>query len=187
MFNKTINPKRLIFILVCLTTLLLTVSACSSDSDSSSSNSSTIDKFGMILVGPRDDKGWSQAHFEGGQAIEEAIGAEMIVADFINPADSPNTTVAQVAADMIDQGAKLIFATSDDMKDGILEAASSHPDVSMVWSTGDSAFKDGKAYKPELENLGNVMGQMEFGKYMAGCAAASESKTGNIGFLGPTN
>ena len=29
------------------------------------------------------------------------------------------------------------------------------------------------------------MGQMEFGKYMAGCAAASESKSGNIGFLGP--
>ena len=23
-------------------------------------------KFGLILVGPRDDKGWSQAHFEGG-------------------------------------------------------------------------------------------------------------------------
>ena len=185
LIDKTINPKRLIFILVCLTTLLLAVSACSSDSDSSSSNSSSIDKFGMILVGPRDDKGWSQAHFEGGEAIENAIGAEMIVADFINPADSPNTTVAQVAADMIDQGAKLIFATSDDMKDGILEAAASHPDVSMVWSTGDSAFKDGKAYKPELENLANVMGQMEFGKYMAGCAAASESKSGNIGFLGP--
>ena len=39
----------------------------------------------------------------------------------------------------------------------------------MIWSTGDSAFADGKGYKPELENLGNVMGQMEFGKYMAGC------------------
>ena len=48
-----------------------------------------IKKFGMILVGPRDDKGWSQAHFEGGAYIEEKLGAEMIVADFINPADSP--------------------------------------------------------------------------------------------------
>ena len=54
-------------------------------------------KFGMILVGPRDDKGWSQAHYEGGEYIEEIAGAEMIVADMINPADSPNLTVDQVA------------------------------------------------------------------------------------------
>ncbi len=80
-------------------------------------------KFGMILVGPRDDKGWSQAHYEGGEYIEEIAGAEMIVADMINPADSPNLTVDQVASDMIDEGAQLIFATSDDMKDGILAAA----------------------------------------------------------------
>ena len=30
-------------------------------------------KFGMILVGPKDDKGWSQAHFEGGEYIEEIL------------------------------------------------------------------------------------------------------------------
>ena len=144
-----------------------------------------IKKFGMILVGPRDDKGWSQAHFEGGAYIEEKLGAEMIVADFINPADSPNTTVEQVAADMIDQGAELIFATSDDMKDGILAAAEAHPDVAMIWSSGDSAWADGKAHLPNLKNLGNIMPQMEYGKYLAGCAAALESKSGNIGFLGP--
>ena len=55
---------------------------------------------------------------------EKAMGAEMIVADFINPADSPNTTVAQVKVDMIDQGAKLIFATSDDMKDKYIRGSS---------------------------------------------------------------
>ena len=146
---------------------------------------SDIKKFGMILVGPRDDKGWSQAHFEGGAYIEEKLGAEMIVADFINPADSPNTTVEQVALDMIDQGAELIIATSDDMKDGILAAAEAHPEVPMIWSSGDSAWADGKAYMPNLTNLGNIMPQMEYGKYLAGCAAALESKSGNIGFLGP--
>ena len=51
----------------------------------------------------------------------------MIVADFINPADSPNLTVDQVASDMIDEGAQLIIATSDDMKDGILVAAEMYP------------------------------------------------------------
>ncbi|MBK90026.1 MAG: BMP family ABC transporter substrate-binding protein [Chloroflexi bacterium] len=142
-------------------------------------------KFGVILVGPRDDKGWSQAHFEGGEYIEEISGGEMIVADMINPADSPNLTVDQVVSDMIDEGAQLVFATSDDMKDGILAAAEKFPDVPMVWASGDSAWNDGKAYRGDLENLGNIMGKMEYGKMIAGCAAALKTKTGKISFLGP--
>ena len=120
--------------------------------------------FGLILVGPRDDKGWSQAHFEGGEYVEEITGGEMIVADFINPADSPNLTVDQVASDMIDEGAQLIIATSDDMKDGILAAAEMYPDIPMIWASGDSAKADGKGYREDLENLGNIMGRMEYGK-----------------------
>ena len=156
-----------------------------SEEKESEGEHSDIKKFGMILVGPRNDKGWSQAHFEGGTYIEEKLGAEMIVADFINPADSPNTTVEQVANDMIEQGAELIIATSDDMKDGILAAAEAHPNVPMIWASGDSAWAEGKSHKPNLKNLTNIMGQMEYGKYLAGCAAAFESKSGNIGFLGP--
>ena len=36
---------------------------------------------------------------------------------------------------MIDEGAQLIFATSDDMKDGILAAAEKFPDVPMIWAS----------------------------------------------------
>ena len=141
--------------------------------------------FGMILVGPQNDHGWSQANYEAGQYLENTLGAKMIVIDKVNTADRPGTTVDQVAADMIAQGAKLIFATSDDMKDGILLAAEQNPDIPMIWTSGDSAWADGKSFKPELKNLGNVMGRMEYGKMMAGCAAALTSKTGSIGYLGP--
>jgi simple sugar transport system substrate-binding protein len=34
-------------------------------------------------------------------------------------------------------------------------------------------------------NLGNTMGRMEYGKMIAGCAAALQTKTGNISFIGP--
>ncbi len=141
--------------------------------------------FGMILVGPENDRGWSQAHFEAGQYVEELLGATMISLDKVNPSDRPETTVEQVVDDMIDQGAQLIFATSDDMKDGIEAAAANHPDVPMIWSSGDSAWADGKGYKPELANLGNIMGRMEYGKHIAGCAAALTSQTGRIAYLGP--
>lgn len=166
--------------------LLLAV-ACSSDDSGDAGNGGSGESltFGMILVGPRDDHGWSQAHYEAGQYVESKTGATMIVIDKVNPADSPNLTIPQVVDDMIAQGAKLIFATSDDMKDGILEAAAQHPDVPMIWSTGDNAWADGRDYRSDLENLGNVMGQMEYGKMIAGCAAALQSETGQISYLGP--
>jgi simple sugar transport system substrate-binding protein len=75
--------------------------------------------------------------------------------------------------------------TSDDMKDGALAAAAAHPDVPMVWSSGDNAWADGKDYRADLTNLGNSMGRMEFGKMIAGCAAALTTQTGSISYLGP--
>jgi simple sugar transport system substrate-binding protein len=75
--------------------------------------------------------------------------------------------------------------TSDDMKDGALLAAEQNPDVPMIWSSGDNAWADGQDYRPDLPNLGNVMGQMEYGKAIAGCSAALQTQTGSIGYVGP--
>ena len=52
--------------------------------------------FGMLLVGPENDRGWSQAHREGGEYIEEHMGAEMILIDSVNPADRPETSIEQI-------------------------------------------------------------------------------------------
>ena len=71
----------------------------------------------MILVGPRTTA-VSQAHYEAGQYLEEQLGATMISLDKVNTADRPDTTVDQVIDDMVADGAQLIFATSDDMRDG---------------------------------------------------------------------
>ncbi|HRL14525.1 MAG TPA: hypothetical protein PKX07_21765, partial [Aggregatilineales bacterium] len=46
--------------------------------------------FGMVLVGFKDDGGWSQAHYEGGLYVEENVpGAKMLLYEALNPADSP--------------------------------------------------------------------------------------------------
>ncbi|MDH3729523.1 MAG: BMP family ABC transporter substrate-binding protein [Acidimicrobiia bacterium] len=140
---------------------------------------------GMILVGPENDRGWSQAHAEGGAYVVNQLGGELIIIDKVNPADRPETTIEAVAADMIDQGADIIFATSDDMKDGIEAAAAQFPDTPMIWSSGDSAWSEAPGYRADLTNLGNTMGRMEFGKAMAGCAAAMTTQTGSIGYVGP--
>ena len=137
--------------------------------------------FGMLLVGPYNDKGYSQAQYEGGKYVEEHLpGAKMLYLDKLNPADRPGVTVPQVVDDLAAKGATLIFAGSDDMKDGIREAAEQHPELTFVHISGDDALM-GKAPK----NLGNVFSKMEYAKMMAGFSAAMTTKTGKIGFLGP--
>lgn len=142
-------------------------------------------KMGILLVGPEFDQGYSQAHFEGAEWAMEQIGGELISLDFINPADNQGLTPEGVAKDMIDQGAQLVVFNSDDMQVGAFAAAEQNPDTPMIWVSGDSAWADGKAYRADLPNLGNVWGQMIFGKMIGGCAAGLTTQTGKIGYLGP--
>ena len=133
------------------------------------------------MVGPANDHGWSQAHFEAAQEIEKKIvGTKMIYIDKVNPADRPGITVPNLVDDLVSKGAKLIIGNSDDMKDGMREASLMHPDVFFIHISGDDVYT-GKAGK----NLTNLMGRMEYGKMMAGFVAALTSQTGKIGDLGP--
>ena len=137
--------------------------------------------FGLLLVGPYNDHGWSQAHYEGGKYVEKVVpDSKMIYIDKVNPADRPGVTIPQLVDDMVEKGAKLIIANSDDMKDGTREAAAMHPNIYFIHISGDDVLT-GKAPK----NLSNLMGRMVYGKMMAGFAAAMTTKTGKLGYLGP--
>ena len=137
--------------------------------------------FGMVLVGPQNDRGWSQAHFEGGQYVEDRVeDTRMVVFESLNPAASPETTLLDVVNEMVDQGAQLIFTTSDEFEEDTTAVAASFPDVVFINVSGDDVLT-GEA----PANLGNVMGQMEWGKLIAGCAAALATESGRIGYLGP--
>jgi simple sugar transport system substrate-binding protein len=137
--------------------------------------------FGLLMVGPYNDRGWSQAHYEAGHYVEKHLpGCRMIYIDKVNPADRAGVTIAQLADDLVEKGARLIIANSDDMKDGIREAAALHPDVKFVHISGDDVLT-----KKAGPNLTNLMGRMEYGKMMAGFAAAMTTRSGKIGYLGP--
>jgi simple sugar transport system substrate-binding protein len=142
--------------------------------------------FGMVLVGPKNDHGWSQANYEGGLYVEEKLpGSKMIVFESLNPADHPEATLESVTDDMISQGAKLIFTGSDAFQDDTLTAAKKHPDVVFISVSGDHAWQDGENAGKAPSNEGNIMGREEYMKGIAGCAAALTSKTGSLAYLGP--
>jgi len=137
--------------------------------------------FGLIMVGPQFDHGWNEAHWEAAQYVLEHVpNAQLEWIDKVNSADRPGVTIEQVSEDMIAKGARVIFTNSAEFKDGTNNAAAAHPDVTFIHISGDAVL-DGSA----PANVGNFMGEMEYGKMMAGCAAALTSQTGSIAYLGP--
>lgn len=137
--------------------------------------------FGVVLVGPYNDHGWSEAHYQAGKYVEAQVpGAKMIYLDKLNPADRKGTTLEQVVEDMVNQGAKMIFTTSDDFQQDTDVVAAKYPNIPFVMISGDHALT-GKAPK----NVANYMGKMEYMKAVAGCAAALKTQTKVIGYLGP--
>jgi len=137
--------------------------------------------FGMILVGPKNDHGWSQAHYEAGQYAESKVAnSKMLVFESLNSADTPQSTVMSVATEMINEGAKLIITTSDDFQTDTTPTAAAFPNVTFVNMTGSTVL-EGKA----PANLSNYDAQLEWTEMINGCAAALTTKTGQIGYLGP--
>ncbi len=139
-------------------------------------------QIGMILVGPQNDRGWSQAHFEAGEYVmEQARPARR------QPDRARQDEHGRSSGDD-DRGGRRRHDRPGRRPD--LRHLGRHegrhrsrppptiPDVPMIWSSGDNAWADGKGYRADLTNLGNVMGRMEYGKMIAGCAAALTTETG---------
>jgi simple sugar transport system substrate-binding protein len=104
----------------------------------------------------------------------------MIVFESLNSADKPEATLEGVVDDMVADGAKLVFTTSDEFEEDTLGVAQKYPDLTVINISGDDVLT-GEA----PPNLGNIMGRMEDMKAIAGCAAALTSQTGKLGYLGP--
>jgi simple sugar transport system substrate-binding protein len=179
--------KRLWLIVSLLVIATMALTACTTPATPTATEAPVDETltFGMLLVGPYNDHGYSEAHFVGGQYVEANVpNTKMVYVDKVNSADRPGTTPAQLAEELVAKGATVVIFNSDDMKDSAHEFAKAHPDIITIHASGDGAWKDGKDYQ-NIPNLSNVMGRMEYGKMMAGCAAALTTKTGQIGYLGP--
>lgn len=164
--------------------LLIMVTACAPKSTTKISGALTI---GMVLVGPHNDTGWSQATYDGTLYAKDHIAGSQVI--YIENAYTGSdvlkgTTVAGLAEQLVAQGANLIVFNSDDMKDDSNTFAQAHPDIPVLMLSGDQEWQDGNAYIA-IPNMINIMGRMEYMKMIAGCAAALTTQTGKIGFLGP--
>jgi len=124
---------------------------------------------GMVLIGPHDDGGWSQSHYEGLLEIEQNV-PNTHVAYIENVPEG--TDSEQVFRSLSRKGFDLIFGTSFGFMDPMEIVASEYPDIMYIHISG---------YKSNTTNFGNLFGAMENMKYLAGMLAGARAQMdGNL-------
>jgi basic membrane protein A len=166
-----------------LAAALLVSAGCSPAGTSSAGTASDVSSdapgvggsaIGFIMVGPKDDYGYNQAVYEASQVLaEEYPDLEILTAENVPEDDTAATTMEQ----MIDRGAKIIFATSYGHLDAAQQIAEDHPDVVVV-QQGNSMGED-----DILPNDGTYFGTVYEPMYLAGVAAGSATETGKLGYV----
>src|SRR6185436_3978899 len=118
----------------------------------------------MVLIGPHDDGGWSQAHYEGLQYVEKNVPNVHTAYVELVP---EGTDSEQVFRSLARKGFNLIFGTSFGYMDPMELVAGEFPDIMFVHISG---------FKSNEKNFGNLFGAMEDMKYLAGMLAGSRAK-----------
>jgi basic membrane protein A len=123
------------------------------------------DKFNiaMVLIGPHDDGGWSQAHYEGLLYVEENV-PNTHVAYIENVPEGADSE--QVFRALARKGFDLVIGTSFGYMDPMEVVAGEFPDSTFIHLTG---------IKANFENFGNLMGAMENMKFLAGMLAGARA------------
>jgi len=130
---------------------------------------------GFIYVGPKDDFGYSQAHFEGETAIAKLPNVKTV-----SEASVPETaTVQETMLGMINQNnVSALFPTSFGYFDPhILKVAAANPKVQFFHCGG--MYTEGKHPK----NIGSYYGYIDEAEYIAGIVAGLTTKSGKLGFV----
>ena len=119
----------------------------------------------MVLIGPHDDGGWSQAHYEGLLYVEENVPDTHVAYIELVPEGADSE---QVFRSLARKGFDLILGTSFGYMDPMEIVAGEFPDSMFIHLTG---------FKTNGTNYGNMFGAMEVFKYLAGMLAGSRAMT----------
>ncbi|MCH3917109.1 MAG: BMP family ABC transporter substrate-binding protein [Spirochaetia bacterium] len=132
-------------------------------------------KVGFLYISAPGDFGYSYAHDQGTKAAEKYFGDKIKVYRAENVPENQDSE--RYMEDMIDEGCKMIFATSYNYMDYVLQEAQAHPDVYFEHCSG---------YKTAA-NMSNYFGRMYQMRYLSGMIAGKMSKSGKIGYVGAYN
>ncbi|MBR9863555.1 MAG: BMP family ABC transporter substrate-binding protein [Rhodobacteraceae bacterium] len=128
-------------------------------------------KIGFVYIGPPGDMGWTYEHDQGRKAIEEALGDKVETTYVENVPESADSE--RVMTQMALSGHKLIFATSFNYMDHVMNVAKKFPDVKFEHATG---------YK-RADNVSTYSARFYEGRAVIGHIAGHMTKTNTIGYI----
>ncbi|HEY3922021.1 MAG TPA: BMP family ABC transporter substrate-binding protein [Gaiellaceae bacterium] len=160
--------KRLKFALAALLIALVGTAATFVATAGASKQASPY-KVAWILVGPHNDGGWSQAHYNGMQYVQKALGSKVQVTYKENIA--VGAQLQQTVASLVQQGYNMIFGTSFGYFDKAL--AAKYPNVKFEQATGTDL----------APNLSEYYGAGEDAIYLSGMAAGAAAKCNTVGYV----
>ncbi|PIE56174.1 MAG: BMP family ABC transporter substrate-binding protein [Desulfobulbus propionicus] len=124
---------------------------------------------GFVYVSPIGDAGWSFAHDQGRQALEEMEGIKTSFVESVQEGPDAERVILNMARKKFD----LIFATSFGYMDPMLKVARQFPDTTFMHCSG---FK-------LADNMGNYFGRMYQARYLAGMVAGAMTTSNTLGYV----
>ena len=168
--------KKKVIALVLSALMTTGLVACgNSSNDSSNSGEGTL-KVGMVTdSGTIDDKSFNQGTWEGIKRYESENGT--IEAQYIKPGGEATQDYLEAADNLLAKGNELIIAPGFKFEEAIGKLQAENPETKFV-------ILDGEPEGGVAENsVGIYFAEQEAG-FLAGIAAALETKTGKVGFIG---
>lgn len=165
--------KRVLTVLSVIMLSLALVAGCAPKQQAQTEQSKTQFTVGFIYVGSIGDAGWTYAHEQGRKALEQQLGVKALYKENVPESQE----CEKVMKDMIDQGAKVIFATSFGYMNYVEKVAKEYPDVKFLHCSGSILGP----------NYANYFGSIEEPRYLSGIVAGLKTKTNKIGFVGAYN
>lgn len=128
-------------------------------------------KIGLGITGPKNDKGFYQAAYEGAQAGAEKEGDSLSVIDNLAQPQERFDALKNLSIEN-----ELVIGGGAEFADAVQALAPQYPNVKYVVLTG--------AVTEKLPNISAFVPRQGVPAYIAGAVAAEVSSTGKIGFVG---
>lgn len=127
-------------------------------------------KIAMIMFGPRNDGGWTQAFETARTQMESELGQKI---QFVEEVPESASSIKPAVERFIARGANIVIGTAFGYSDSFKELADKYPDVAFLNGSGTTNGR----------NLESFYGRSYETHYLCGMAAGAMSKSGKLGFV----
>ncbi|MEA2165745.1 MAG: basic rane protein [Thermoanaerobaculia bacterium] len=146
--------------------------ACSKSETAPTPSAPPAMKVGLLTPGSVNDGGWNAIAYEGLQAIEKQLHAEISHQETKTPAE-----FEEGFRSFGEKGFDLAFGHGFEFQDAALKAGKQYPKTIFITTSGSSV----------APNVSPMVFELEQATYLLGVIAARESKTGKAGLVGGIN